>query len=70
MSAQELEKRKGCNRNVVTFFIIAVACIAAFLIIGLVKTCKADHEDKKIEEQVEQEALGYTSPAEEIQIFA
>lgn len=46
MSAQELEKRKGCNRNVVVFLIIAVLCIAAFLIIGLVKTCSADHEEK------------------------
>ena len=38
MSAQELENRKGCNRRVIMFFVFAVACVAAFLIVGLVKT--------------------------------
>lgn len=57
MSAQELEKRKGCNQRVLWFFIFAVACVAAFLIIGLVKTCKADHEDKEEEKLIEQQEI-------------
>ena len=56
MSAQELENRKGCNRRVIWFFVFAVACVAAFLIIGLVKTCNADHEEK-VEQDVQQEQL-------------
>ena len=51
MSAQELENRKGCNRRVILFFVFAIACIAAFLIIGLVKTCSSDHVDKEKETQ-------------------
>ena len=54
MSAQELENRKGCNRRVVLFFIIAVLCVAAFLIIGLVRTCDTDHEEK-VESEIQQE---------------
>lgn len=56
MSAQELENRKGCNRRVIWFFVFAVACVAAFLIIGLVKTCNAEHEEK-VEQDVQQEQL-------------
>ena len=56
MSAQDLEKRKGCNRRVIMFFVFAIACVAAFLIIGLVKTCNADHEEK-IENEIQQEQL-------------
>ena len=43
MTPQELEKRKGCNKNVLVFFIIAIACVVAFLIVGLVRTCDSDH---------------------------
>lgn len=56
MSAQELEKRKGCNKRVVLFFIFAVLCVAAFLIVGLVKTCNAEHEEK-LENQIQQEEV-------------
>lgn len=70
MSAQELENRKGCNRRIVWFFIFAVTCVAAFLIVGLVKTCDADHEDKEIEEQIEQQDLGMLSTAETLNIIA
>lgn len=55
MSAQEFENRKGCNKRVVLFFVFAVACVAAFLIIGLVKTCTADHEEKENEELFQDE---------------
>lgn len=57
MSAQEFENRKGCNRRVIWFFIFAVACVIAFLIVGLVKTCNADHEEKALEEEVQQEEV-------------
>lgn len=57
MSAQELQNRKGCNRRVVLFFVFAILCVAAFLIIGLVRTCEADHEDKEIEEIEQQEEV-------------
>ncbi|MCH5225476.1 MAG: hypothetical protein J1D77_05725 [Muribaculaceae bacterium] len=46
MSAQELENRKGCNKRVLLFFIFAILCVAAFLIVGLVRTCNAEHEEK------------------------
>lgn len=44
MNNQENEKKSGCNRRVLTFFLFAIAIVAAFLIVGLVKTCDADHE--------------------------
>lgn len=47
MSAQEIENRKGCNRRVVWFFVFAVACVAAFLIVGLVRTCTTEHQEKE-----------------------
>lgn len=53
MSSQELENRRGCNKRVIWFFIFAIACVAAFLIIGLVKTCQADHEADEIEQAEE-----------------
>ena len=69
MSSQELENRKGCNRRVIMFFVFAIACVAAFLIIGLVKTCKADHEEKEMEE-VQQEEIVMATPAPDHQVIA
>ena len=40
----EEEKRSGCSPRVLTFFIFAIVIVAAFLIIGLVRTCESDHE--------------------------
>lgn len=57
MSTQEFENRKGCNRRVVWFFVFAILCVAAFLIIGLVKTCNAEHEEDKIENEIEQQEV-------------
>lgn len=68
MSAQE-QKRKGLNRRVVMFFVFAIACVAAFLIVGLVRTCNAEHEEKQ-EEKVLQEELGMTQPIEIINSLA
>lgn len=66
MSSQELEKRKGCNKGVLTFFIFAVLCVAAFLIVGLVRTCNADHEEKA-EEEILQEQVSALPQADENQ---
>lgn len=60
MSDQELEKRKGCNKRVVMFFVFAAACVIAFLIVGLVKTCNAEHEEKAEIEQQENVLLNPT----------
>ena len=57
MSAQELGNRRGCNRRFVWFFIFAIACVVAFLIVGLVKTCNAEHEEKEIEEIQQEEVV-------------
>ena len=57
MSEEKLENRKGCNRRVVMFFIFAVLCVAAFLIIGLVKTCNAEHEEREEEKVMEEEVV-------------
>lgn len=69
MSAQELENRKGCNKRVILFFTFAVACVVAFLIVGLVKTCKADHEEKEEEEQILEQEIGMI-PSFDYQLFA
>ncbi|MCH5229885.1 MAG: hypothetical protein J1F12_07840 [Muribaculaceae bacterium] len=69
MSAQELENRKGCNRRVIWFFVFAIACVAAFLIIGLVKTCTADHEEKEMEE-IEQQEIVMNNPRFSNQFFS
>lgn len=47
---QEETQRKGCSKPTVVFFIIAVLIVAAFLIVGLVKTCDSDRQEG---EQVE-----------------
>lgn len=71
MSAQENEKRKGCSRPVIMFFIFAVAIVIAFLIVGLVKTCNAEHEEDRIEQQIEEEnSLGMSVPVASFQLFA
>lgn len=57
MSEQQLEKRKGCNKSIIWFFVIAIACVAAFFIVGLVRTCDTDHEEKALQEQQQQEQV-------------
>ena len=42
-------ERKGCSKPIVMFLSIAILIVAAFLIVGLVKTCQADHEADAIE---------------------
>ena len=69
MNSQELEKRKGCNKRVVLFFIFAICCVAAFLIVGLVKTCSTDHEEKVEEEQLLQDEVSMAVPTD-YQLFS
>lgn len=54
MSAQEFENRKGCNRRVILFFVFAILVVAAFFIVGLVRTCSTEHEEKEAEKRTEQ----------------
>ena len=54
MSENNREERKGLDKRIVLFFVFAVLCVAAFLIVILVKSCEADHEEK-VEEQIMQE---------------
>ena len=68
MSTQGSDNKRGSRRGILWFFIFAIACVVAFLIVGLVKTCNADHEDKKIEEQLLQEEVGMISNFEIIQL--
>lgn len=52
------QKRSSLSKPVVLFFVFAVLCVAAFLIVILVKSCDADHEEKIIE----QEEIGLVIP--------
>ena len=63
------EKRGGLDKRIVLFFVFAVMCVAAFLIVILVKSCEADHEEKVEEQQIEQE-MGMISTSETIQMLA
>ena len=52
MSANQNEKRKGLKSPVTVFFIVAILCVVAFLIVALVNTCSTDHQIDK-QQQVE-----------------
>lgn len=49
------QRRRGCSRPVVIFFVFAILIVAAFLIVGLVNTCSASHDEELPQEQVEQD---------------
>ena len=53
MDTQATEKKSGCSKRVVLFFGFAIAIVAAFLIVGLVRTCDSDHQQQE-SEQIEQ----------------
>ena len=57
MSEQERRSRKGMKSPVTWFFIMAICCVVAFLIVALVKTCTAEHEEKQAEQEL-QELVG------------
>lgn len=56
MSANNDERKSTLSKRVVLFFVFAVLCVASFLIVILVKSCDADHEEKEFMEQ--QETIG------------
>lgn len=69
MSENNRKQRGGLlGKPVVLFFVFAVLCVAAFLIVILVKSCDADHEEK-IEEQQLQEEIGMIPTVETIQML-
>ncbi|MCH5233415.1 MAG: hypothetical protein J1E78_07210 [Muribaculaceae bacterium] len=47
MSENNKEQRSGCSKPVALFLLIAAIIVAAFLIIGLVRTCTTDHQEKQ-----------------------
>lgn len=56
MSESNNAQRSGCSRRVVMFFVFAVAIVAAFLIVGLVRTCDSHHEAEE-QQQIEEQAM-------------
>lgn len=70
MSEKESGKKGGSRRGILWFFIFAIACVVAFLIVGLVKTCSADHEEKVMEEQLLQEETSMVHQTDSLQLFA
>lgn len=58
MSKNNQERKSSLSKPVVLFFVFAVLCVVAFLIVILVKSCDADHEDKILEEQIQQNEIG------------
>lgn len=58
MSEGNNERRRTLDKRIVLFFVFAIACVAAFLIVILVKSCDADHEADKEEEVLLENNLG------------
>lgn len=56
MNEKRKERRGGLDKRIVWFFVFAILCVAAFFIVGLVRTCTTDHEEK-VEEEILQQDL-------------
>lgn len=56
MSENNKERKSSLDKRIVWFFVFAILCVAAFLIVGLVRTCTTEHEEK--EEQIELQQTG------------
>ena len=69
MSENNRERRGGLDKRIVLFFVFAILCVAAFLIVILVKSCEADHEEK-VEQEIIQDDLGMIQQAETIQLLS
>lgn len=55
MSEQNKGRKSTLKPSVVAFFVFAILIVGAFLIVGLVKTCSADHEaETELVEQTNQ----------------
>lgn len=50
----EERKRSTLRPSTVLFFVFAILCVVAFLIVILVKSCEADHEEDQLLEETEQ----------------
>lgn len=70
MSEKNQERKSTLGKPVVLFFIFAVLCVAAFLIVMLVKSCDADHEEDAIEQEIQQEEVVMANPAESVMMLA
>lgn len=57
MSENNKERKSSLDKRIVWFFVFAILCVAAFLIVGLVRTCTTEHEEKE-EEQIELQQTG------------
>ena len=69
MSENNRKQRGGLlGKPVVLFFVFAVLCVVAFLIVILVKSCDADHEEK-VEEQIMQEDVVLIPQTDTIQLL-
>ena len=64
------KKKKGLKSPITLFFLFAIACVIAFLIVALVKTCTADHEEEKYENEILQQELGMATQSDDIILFA
>ena len=54
MNNEHNPRRRGLSLPVVLFFVFAILVIGAFLIVGLVKSCSSDEEQKREETVLEQ----------------
>ena len=52
----ENRRKSSLKTSTVLFFVFAFLCVLAFLIVILVKSCEADHEENELIEQTEQVA--------------
>lgn len=57
MSENNRQRKGGLDKRIVLFFVFAVACVVAFLIVILVKSCDADHEEKVDQELLQNEVV-------------
>ena len=69
MSENNNERKSGLDKRIVLFFVFAVLCVAAFLIVILVKSCDADHEEKEYEE-IQQEEVVMVPQTHHLQLFS
>lgn len=70
MSQNNRERKGGLDKRIVLFFVFAVACVAAFLIVILVKSCDADHEENEIQKMEQQEIGMLPETSNCLQLFS
>ena len=70
MSDNNRGNRKGLDKRIVLFFVFAVLCVAAFLIVMLVKSCDAYHEEENMDKEMQQEEIVMIPASETINLFS